>query len=138
MRGGVAGRPICVAEGAGDLPLLRRDFAFSTRVKVGSGSLGDVVGDKERDGGSFALIRSGEGGGRVVGVEGIGSHSRWNRRKDRRKAVKRESPKGRFSSEDSLNCASVAVAIQRGNALAIQAGYSRAVMRASRGWCRAA
>lgn len=33
---------------------------------------------------------------------------------------------------------SVAIAIQRGNALAIQAGYSRAVMRAHKGWLRTA
>jgi hypothetical protein len=93
VREGVAGEPNCVAEGAGDLPFSRRDFGPLTRVKEGSGSLGDVVGDKERDGGTFVSIRSGEGGGREAGVEGIGCcHSRWNRRKDRRKSgQKRES-----------------------------------------------
>ena len=76
--------------GTGDLPLLRRDFALSTSVKVGSGSPGYVVDDEERDGGTFVLIRSGEGGGRGVGVEGIGCHSRWDRRKDRRKRGQNE------------------------------------------------
>lgn len=85
MRGGVAGKPNCVAVGARDLPLLRWEFCGWTTVKVGSGSLGYVVDDEEREGGTFVLIRSGEGGGRVVGVEGIGCHSRWDRRKDRRK-----------------------------------------------------
>ena len=29
---------------------------------------------------------------------------------------------------------SIAIAVQKGNALAIHAGYSRAIMRAGRGW----
>lgn len=90
MREGVAGEPFRVDEGTRDLPLLRRDFAFSTTVKVGSGSLWHVIDDEERKGGTFVLVRSGEGGGRVDGVEGIGCHSRCIGRKDRRKRGQNE------------------------------------------------
>ncbi len=44
-------------------------------------------------------------------------------------AVKTRDSKGGFSGKDSLNCASVAIAVQKGNAMAVLAGYSRAVMR---------
>ena len=77
-------------EGTRDLPLLPRDFGPWTTVKVGSGSLGYVVDDEEREGGTFVFVRSGEGGGREAGVEGIGCHSRWDRRKDRRKRGQNE------------------------------------------------
>jgi hypothetical protein len=90
---GVAGRPNCGAEGVGDLSFCRRDLPLSTRVKGGSGSLSDVVGGKERTGGAFVPIRSGEGGGREVGVEGIACHSRWNREQKGGKAVKRRGAK---------------------------------------------
>ena len=42
-------------------------------------------------------------------------------------AVKRESSKGRFSRKDSLNCGSLAMAVQRGSAMAVIEGYDRAL-----------
>jgi hypothetical protein len=42
-------------------------------------------------------------------------------------------PKGQFFFADSLNCGAVAVAVQRGNALAMLTGYTRATAAAQAG-----
>jgi len=47
-------------------------------------------------------------------------------------AVKRESSKGRFSGKDSLNCGSVAIAVQRGNVMSYLEGYDRSLYLMSR------
>ena len=71
-------------------------------MKDGSGSLGWVFDAEERDGGTFVLIGSGEGGGREAGVEGMSCHSRWNRRGERRKAGKGERGKRTVLSQRQL------------------------------------
>ena len=106
MSEGVGGGPKSADGGAGDLSFPRRDFALSTRVKDGSESLGDVVDDEERDGGTFVSVRSGEGGGRGVGVESIACHSRWDKGGDRRKSGQTERGKRTILSRRQLELCS--------------------------------
>jgi hypothetical protein len=108
---GVVGGESTGTGGSGDLSFGGRFFALWTRVKDGSGSLGWVFDAEERDGGTFVLIGSGEGGGREAGVEGMSCHSRWNRRGERRKAGKGERGKRTVLSQRQLELCSVAICL---------------------------
>ena len=71
MVDGVLGRDRTGTGGRWGRPFGGRCFALWTTVKGASGSCGRVVDDGERGGDGVEPNRSGEGGGRECGVEGM-------------------------------------------------------------------